>query len=89
MLNRVFFLTLTYRTRPLLWCRQIGSVNRIPFPVAIRSSHGYWFAVFPILSRAIIALFWVSTTRKAPDPANVTDPSFLSSEYKRGTDRDV
>ncbi|KAL8278787.1 hypothetical protein RQP46_008856 [Phenoliferia psychrophenolica] len=43
---------------PMLANGKIGSVNRIPFPVAIRSSHGYWLSVFPIASRAIIALFW-------------------------------
>lgn len=34
---------------------RIGSVNRIPFPIAIRASLGYYLSLFAIVSRAVIA----------------------------------
>ncbi|KAI5479816.1 hypothetical protein MNV49_002628 [Pseudohyphozyma bogoriensis] len=43
---------------PLLANGYIGSKYRIPFPIAMRSSMGYYFANFAIVSRAVIALFW-------------------------------
>lgn len=36
----------------------IGADLRIPFPIAIRSSFGYWFSYFAVISRGILALFW-------------------------------
>ncbi|KAI5479092.1 hypothetical protein MNV49_004091 [Pseudohyphozyma bogoriensis] len=43
---------------PLILNGKIGAVNRVPFPIAVRASHGYRFAWFVIFSRAVIALFW-------------------------------
>lgn len=37
----------------------IGAKLHIPFSVAIRSSFGYYFAYFAIVSRAILAMFWL------------------------------
>lgn len=36
----------------------IGVDLHIPFPIAIRASHGYRFSYFPIVTRGILALFW-------------------------------
>lgn len=38
----------------------IGAKYHIPFPVAVRSSFGYWFSYFAVLTRSILALFWFS-----------------------------
>ncbi|KAK7211583.1 hypothetical protein V2G26_018761 [Clonostachys chloroleuca] len=38
----------------------IGAKYHIPFPVVIRSSFGYWFSYFAVVSRCILALFWFS-----------------------------
>ncbi|KAI5480927.1 putative permease [Pseudohyphozyma bogoriensis] len=43
---------------PLCLNGYMGSVNRIPFPIAIRASHGYHLAKFPVISRAVTASFW-------------------------------
>jgi NCS1 family nucleobase:cation symporter-1 len=37
----------------------IGAKMHIPFSVAIRSSFGYYFAYFAIVSRAVLAMFWL------------------------------
>lgn len=37
----------------------IGAKIHVPFSVAIRSSFGYYFAYFCIVSRAILAMFWL------------------------------
>jgi NCS1 family nucleobase:cation symporter-1 len=37
----------------------IGAKLHIPFSVAIRASFGYYFAYFAIVSRAILAMFWL------------------------------
>ncbi|KAH8829891.1 cytosine-purine permease [Flagelloscypha sp. PMI_526] len=36
----------------------IGARLGIAFSVLIRSSFGYWFSYFPVLSRAILGMFW-------------------------------
>ncbi|KAH7400251.1 uracil permease [Cadophora sp. MPI-SDFR-AT-0126] len=37
----------------------IGADLRIPFPIAVRASYGYWFSYFCVVSRAILAAFWL------------------------------
>ncbi|KAK0480875.1 permease for cytosine/purines, uracil, thiamine, allantoin-domain-containing protein [Armillaria novae-zelandiae] len=37
----------------------IGARLRIPFPVIIRSSFGFFFSWFAIISRCILAIFWL------------------------------
>ena len=37
----------------------IGAKLHIPFSVAIRASFGYYFAYFAIVSRAVLAMFWL------------------------------
>jgi nucleobase:cation symporter-1, NCS1 family len=37
----------------------IGAKLHIPFSVAIRSSFGYYLAYFCIVSRSILAMFWL------------------------------
>lgn len=37
----------------------IGAKMHIPFSVAIRSSFGYYLAYFCIVSRSILAMFWL------------------------------
>ncbi|KAK6613747.1 ncs1 allantoate transporter [Botrytis cinerea] len=39
--------------------RAIGAKFHIPFSVAIRASFGYYFAYFCIVSRSILAMFWL------------------------------
>lgn len=36
----------------------IGAQLHVPFPVVNRSSFGFYFAYFSIISRAILAMFW-------------------------------
>ncbi|KIY72705.1 cytosine-purine permease [Cylindrobasidium torrendii FP15055 ss-10] len=36
----------------------VGARYRVPFPVLIRTSFGFWFSYFTIVTRAIIGLFW-------------------------------
>lgn len=43
---------------PMVLNGKIGSVLHIPFPIAVRMSHGYNFAWFPIVSRVVIAFVW-------------------------------
>ncbi|GAA5839184.1 hypothetical protein JCM11251_003698 [Rhodosporidiobolus azoricus] len=43
---------------PMVLNGAIGVKLRVPFPVAIRSSHGYYFSYFPVVSRVVIAFFW-------------------------------
>ncbi|ORY60398.1 NCS1 nucleoside transporter family [Leucosporidium creatinivorum] len=45
-------------TIPMVLNGKIGSVLHIPFPIAIRASHGYHFAKFPVVSRIITAWLW-------------------------------
>lgn len=37
----------------------IGAKLHIPFSVAIRSSFGYYLAYFCIVSRSVLAMFWL------------------------------
>ncbi|KAH7020733.1 NCS1 nucleoside transporter [Microdochium trichocladiopsis] len=37
----------------------VGATLHVPFPIAIRSSYGYWFSYFCVVSRAILAAFWL------------------------------
>ena len=37
----------------------IGAKLHIPFSVAIRASFGFYFAYFAIVSRAVLAMFWL------------------------------
>ncbi|KAL3419324.1 ncs1 allantoate transporter [Phlyctema vagabunda] len=43
---------------PLVLNGAIGAHYHIPFPVAIRSSFGFYFSRFAVITRAITALFW-------------------------------
>ena len=36
----------------------MGARLRVPFPVAVRASFGYWLGYFPVISRLILAMFW-------------------------------
>jgi NCS1 family nucleobase:cation symporter-1 len=36
----------------------IGADLHIPFPIASRASHGYWFSYFAVVSRGVLAMFW-------------------------------
>src|ERR1700761_3678842 len=45
-------------TLPLMLNGIIGAHYHIPFPVAARSSFGFYFSRFAIVTRAITALFW-------------------------------
>jgi NCS1 family nucleobase:cation symporter-1 len=36
----------------------IGANLHVPFPIASRASHGYWFSYFAVVSRAVLAMFW-------------------------------
>jgi nucleobase:cation symporter-1, NCS1 family len=38
----------------------IGARLHIPFPVLNRSSFGFWFSYFSVISRVILAMFWFS-----------------------------
>lgn len=38
----------------------IGARLHIPFPVLNRSSFGYWFSYFSVVSRVVLAMFWFS-----------------------------
>ncbi|KAA8577088.1 hypothetical protein MFRU_023g00260 [Monilinia fructicola] len=44
---------------PMVLNGAIGAKLHIPFSVAIRASFGYYFAYFCIISRAILAMFWL------------------------------
>lgn len=37
----------------------IGAKLHIPFSVAVRAGFGYYFAYFCIISRSILAMFWL------------------------------
>jgi nucleobase:cation symporter-1, NCS1 family len=37
----------------------IGSRHHIPFPIAIRASYGYYFGFFCVISRGVLAAFWL------------------------------
>ncbi|GAA5820202.1 hypothetical protein JCM11251_005524 [Rhodosporidiobolus azoricus] len=43
---------------PIVLNGVIGAKLRIPFPVAIRSSMGYWFSLFAVLSRCFLSFIW-------------------------------
>jgi nucleobase:cation symporter-1, NCS1 family len=36
----------------------IGARLHVPFPVLNRSSFGYWFSYFSVISRVVLAMFW-------------------------------
>lgn len=42
---------------PIVLNGMIGANLRIPFPVAARASMGYWFSLFAVLSRCVLAFF--------------------------------
>ncbi|CAD6448259.1 cc93cd0c-e188-46c6-8af0-6f289de46d4f [Sclerotinia trifoliorum] len=44
---------------PMVLNGAIGAKLHIPFSVAIRASFGYYFAYFCIISRSILAMFWL------------------------------
>jgi NCS1 family nucleobase:cation symporter-1 len=37
----------------------IGAKLHVPFPIIVRASFGYWFSYFCVISRAILAAFWL------------------------------
>lgn len=36
----------------------IGARLHVPFPVLNRSSFGFWFSYFSVVSRVVLAMFW-------------------------------
>lgn len=44
---------------PMVLNGAIGAKLHIPFSVVVRSSFGYYFGYFCIISRAILAMFWL------------------------------
>lgn len=36
----------------------IGAKLHVPFPVLNRSSFGFWFSYFSVISRVILSMFW-------------------------------
>ncbi|GAA5936318.1 uncharacterized protein JCM15063_002779 [Sporobolomyces koalae] len=38
----------------------IGARLHVPFAISARAAYGYWFSRFAIVSRAVIAMFWLS-----------------------------
>ncbi|GAA6058609.1 hypothetical protein JCM10212_004020 [Sporobolomyces blumeae] len=38
----------------------IGARLHVPFAVSSRAAYGYWFSRFAVVSRAVIAMFWLS-----------------------------
>ena len=36
----------------------IGARLHVPFPVLNRSSFGFWFSYFSVVSRVILSMFW-------------------------------
>jgi cytosine/uracil/thiamine/allantoin permease len=36
----------------------VGARLHVPFPVLNRSSFGFWFSYFSVVSRAVLAMFW-------------------------------
>lgn len=45
-------------TVPLVLNGMVGARLHVPFPVAMRSSFGWYFSRFPVVVRGITALFW-------------------------------
>lgn len=43
---------------PMVLNGAIGSKLHVPFPVAIRSSFGFYFSRFAVVVRMVTALFW-------------------------------
>ncbi|KAJ4350303.1 uncharacterized protein N0V89_008924 [Didymosphaeria variabile] len=43
---------------PTVFNGAIGADLHVPFPIASRASHGYWFSYFAVVSRGILAMFW-------------------------------
>ncbi|KAI0031533.1 cytosine-purine permease [Vararia minispora EC-137] len=43
---------------PILFNGLIGARLHIPFPVLVRSSFGFWFSYFAVVSRVILSMFW-------------------------------
>lgn len=39
----------------------IGADLHIPFSIAVRSSFGYYFGYFCVISRCILAMFWLGS----------------------------
>jgi NCS1 family nucleobase:cation symporter-1 len=44
---------------PMVLNGAIGAKLHIPFSVVVRSGFGYYFGYFCIISRAILAMFWL------------------------------
>jgi hypothetical protein len=42
----------------ILCAGTIGARLHVPFPVLNRSSFGFWFSYFSIISRVVLAMFW-------------------------------
>ncbi|GAA5965440.1 hypothetical protein JCM3765_002382 [Sporobolomyces pararoseus] len=38
----------------------IGAKLHVPFAISARAAYGYWFSRFAVVSRAVIAMFWLS-----------------------------
>jgi cytosine/uracil/thiamine/allantoin permease len=45
----------------MLFCARAGTVGarlHVPFPVLNRTSFGFWFSYFSVISRVVLAMFW-------------------------------
>jgi NCS1 family nucleobase:cation symporter-1 len=64
----------------------IGARLHIPFPVLNRSSFGFWFSYFSVISRVVLALFWfgVQTTIGAECVYQARHRSFSHSRISHG-----
>lgn len=69
----------------------IGAKLHIPFSVVVRASFGYYFAYFCIISRSILAMFWLGiqgmafvhpTSPRTKQPQERTAPNALHLCYK-------
>jgi nucleobase:cation symporter-1, NCS1 family len=46
---------------PMVLNGAIGADLHIPFSVLVRCSFGYYFGYFPVVSRCILAMFWLGS----------------------------
>jgi NCS1 family nucleobase:cation symporter-1 len=76
---------------PMVLNGAIGAKLHIPFSVIVRSSFGYYFAYFCIVSRSILAMFWlgiqgangaqcITLMLKALAPSYASIPNYLPDD---------
>jgi cytosine/uracil/thiamine/allantoin permease len=70
----------------------IGTRLRVPFPILTRSSFGFWFSYFSVITLIILGMFWfgvqtfigsecVYQVWRLPISLFVENPSFCSLRY--------